>query len=70
MATELTEILHVFQWPISIRNVDLILTKLENDLDIGQFDSTAKFHEDRSPFNMEMRSFNFTFFKAAKLTAI
>ena len=55
MAAELTEIWHVFQWCISIRNIDLIITKLENDLVIGQFDSTVKFHENIPPFKMKMR---------------
>ena len=70
MAAELTENWHVFQWRISTRNVDLILTKLENDLDIGQFDSTVKFHEDISPLKMKLRSFILLFFMAAELTEI
>ena len=53
---------HVSQEPISIRNIYLILTKLENDLDIGQFHITTKFHEDLSPFMMKTRSFDFDLF--------
>ena len=62
MAAELTEIRQVFQGRISIRNIDLILTKLGNDLDIGQFHTTVRFHEDISIFKMKTRSFNFALF--------
>ena len=70
MAAELTGIGHVFQWRISIRSIDLIITKLENDLDIGPNNTTSKFHDDISAFRMKTGSFNFTFFMAAELTGI
>ena len=45
MAAELVGILHVFQERISFRNIYVILTNLENDLDIGQFNTTTKFQD-------------------------
>ena len=56
MAAELIEILHVFQWGISIRNIRVIITKLENDLDIGQFDTTVNFHVDIPQFRSSMKT--------------
>ena len=62
MAVEHTEILQVFQGHISIRNIDLIITKLENDLKKGHYRTTFKFHEDISQFRMKKRYFNFAIF--------
>ena len=47
---------------ISIRNIDLITTRLENDLEIGHCNTICKFHEAISPFRMKTRSFNFAIF--------
>ena len=70
MAAELG-ISHVFQWPISIRNIYLIVIKLENDLDVGHINTTVKFHEDISPFRVKTRSFDFAIFlMAAELIGI
>ena len=62
MAAELTGIGQVFQQRISIRIIDLIITKLKNNLRQGYYHSISKFHEHISPFRMKMRSFNFAIF--------
>ena len=60
-----------FQKRFYIRNIDLIITKLENDLDIGQLHIAVKFDEDIPPIMMKTRSFDCAMFlMAAELTEI
>ena len=54
-----SSIFMVFQVRISTRNIDLIITKLENDLGIGYHHTTFKFHEDIPQFRMKTRSVKF-----------
>ena len=61
-AAELSGILHVFQWHISIRNIYLIITKLENEFDLYNHNNTAKSHEDIITYRLKTRSFKFDIF--------
>ena len=59
MAAELTGIWYVFQQRIYIRNIDLIITKLENHLDTGHHNSNIYLLENISLFRVKMRSLKF-----------
>ena len=45
-----------------MRNIYPIISKLENDMDIGQFHPTVKIHEDIPPLIMKTISFDFAIF--------
>ena len=58
-----------FQWRLSIKNIDLIITDIENDFDRGHINVTFKFYEDILPFRVKTGSFNFAMFLYGRRTS-
>ena len=56
LAAECSGILHVFQWHISIWNIHKIITKLDKELDLGDYNNTAKSHDDITTFRFFKKS--------------
>ena len=59
MAAKLIGTQHVLQEHISVRNIYLAITKLNNYVCQGYYHNTSKFVEDIKPFRVKMRSFKF-----------